>query len=60
MIAALDGTEIRAREGGRLVIVMEGSTAGELGGRLAEIAGFPGVIAANMVFEHIEEGEGTS
>lgn len=49
----LPGTEVRHVENGKLVIVMEAATSGELGGRLAEISGMDGVLAANMVFEQI-------
>lgn len=59
MIARLDGPEIRAHDGNRIVVVIEGASAGELGGLLTTIGGLAGVIAANMVFEHIEELEGT-
>ena len=54
-IERLRGPEIHARENGRIVIVMEGSSAGELGALLTAIGNLDGVIAANMVFEHIEE-----
>ncbi len=57
MLATLEGTEIYAREGGRIVVVMEGASSGELGDRLNAIGALEGVIAANMVFEHIEEPE---
>ena len=56
-LASMNGTEIRAFEGSRIVIVMEGPTAAELGDRLTEITSLAGVIAANMVFEHIEAEE---
>jgi nitrate reductase NapD len=58
-IAAMDRTEIPAHEGGRIVVVMEGGSAGELGDRLTAIACLDGVISANLVFEHIEELEVT-
>ncbi len=54
-IARLEGCEVVAAENTRIVIVMEGSSAGELGGLLAAISDLDGVIAANMVFEHVEE-----
>lgn len=54
-IARLQGCEVVAAENARIVIVMEGSSAGELGGLLAAIGDLEGVVAANMVFEHIEE-----
>jgi nitrate reductase NapD len=58
-IAAMEGTEIPAHEGGHIVVVMEGSSTGELGDRLTAISCLDGVIAANLVFEHIEELEAT-
>jgi nitrate reductase NapD len=59
-ITSMKTAEIRARDGGRIVVVMEGATSGELGSRLAEIASLSGVISANMVFECIEELEETA
>ena len=59
-LGVMDGVEIHARQAGRIVVVIEGESAGELGGRLTEIAAIDGVIAANMVFEHIEELEGSA
>ena len=56
-IARMDGIEIRANDNNRIVVVMEGSSAGELGARLTALGGLDGVVAANMVFEHIEELE---
>jgi periplasmic nitrate reductase NapD len=56
-IAAMPETEIRAHHTGRVVIVLEGTSAGDLGARLAALADIEGVISANMVFEHIEELE---
>lgn len=38
----------------KIVIVMEAAESGILGGRLAEIATWQGVLSANMVFEQIE------
>jgi nitrate reductase NapD len=54
-IAQMANTEISAVENGRLVIVMEGATADDLASRLIAISNIEGVVAANMVFEHIEE-----
>lgn len=53
-IAALPGTEVHRVEGGKIVIVMEGTNTGEIGARLAGIALFDGVLSANLVFEQIE------
>jgi periplasmic nitrate reductase NapD len=54
-IERMQGLEIHARENGRIVAVMEGSNVGELGLLLTAIGNLDGVIAANMVFEHVED-----
>lgn len=56
-LGELPGTEVRHAENGKIVIVMEAASSGELGGRLAEISGMDGVLAANMVFEQIDTSE---
>ena len=53
-LAALPGVEIHQRNASKIVIVMEATESGILGGRLAEIASWPGVLSANMVFEQSE------
>lgn len=53
-INALPDTEVHRVEGGKIVIVMEGRSTGEIGARLAGIALFDGVLSANLVFEQIE------
>ncbi len=54
-INALPLTEVHRVEGGKIVIVMEGASTGEIGARLAEIGLIDGVLSANMVFEQIAE-----
>jgi len=49
------GAEIGAIQDGRIVVVLEGPSPGALGTLLGAIGGLDGVLAANMVFEHIEE-----
>lgn len=57
-LRGLPGTEVAQVENGKIVIVMEAASSGELGGRLAQIADLPGVLAANMVFEQVlDEGD---
>ena len=56
-LCRMDRTEIHARQAQRIVVVMEGSSADELGARLVAITSIDGVIAANMVFEHVGEVE---
>lgn len=57
-LAALSGTEVGPAGGNKIVIVLEGRTRDEVGARLAQIALMDGVIAASLVFEHIEEDKG--
>ena len=53
-LAALPGVEVHQRDASKIVIVMEAAESGILGGRLAEIACWQGVLSANMVFEQVE------
>ncbi|MAA98706.1 MAG: glutamate synthase [Stappia sp.] len=55
-LSEMPDIEVTAAEGIKLVIVLEGRTRNTVGGRLSEIATLDGVISANMVFEHVEEG----
>ena len=50
MLAALPGVETHQSNASKIVIVMEAAESGILGGRLAEIASWQGVLSANMVF----------
>ena len=52
-LAALPGVEVHQRDASKIVIVMEAVESGILGGRLAEIATWQGVLSANMVFERV-------
>lgn len=54
-INELPDTEVHRVENGKIVIVLEGSSTGEIGSRLAGIALFDGVLSANLVFEQIVE-----
>jgi nitrate reductase NapD len=54
MLAALPGVETHQSDALKIVIVMEAPESGILGGRLAEIACWHGVLSANMVFEQVE------
>ena len=53
-LATLPGVEIHQRDASKIVIVMEATESGILGGRLAEIASWQGVLSANMVFEQVD------
>ena len=56
-IEALDGVEVHGGDATRIIVTIEGTSTGELGDRLTEINLMPGVLVANMVFEHAEETE---
>lgn len=56
-LAALAGAEVHHSSASKLVIVLEGPGSGALGGMLADISGWPGVLSANMVFEQRLEEE---
>lgn len=54
-LAGMENVEVHGHAGGKIVIVIEGTSTGMLGDRLSQISLMNGVIAANMVFEHVEE-----
>lgn len=57
VLAALAGfgnVEVHGADKGKIVVVIEGPSTGVLGDTLMRIAALDGVIAANMVFEHVE------
>ena len=53
-LAARSDIEVHHVGASKIVIVMEAAESGILGGRLAEIASWQGVLSANMVFEQVE------
>lgn len=58
-LMSLEGVEIHGCDATRLIITIEGGSTGQLGDRLTEINLMPGVLVANMVFEHAEEPDET-
>ncbi|NVP58570.1 chaperone NapD [Mycoplana rhizolycopersici] len=56
-LAEVPNVEVHAAEQGKIIIVIEGRSSGEMGATLAAISGLPDVMAANMVFEHAESLE---
>ena len=50
-LAQLDGVEVHATGGGKIVVVIEGPSSGFLGETLIGISAMDDVIAAHMVFE---------
>ena len=55
LLAALPDLEVHHKDSAKIVIVMEAADSSVIGGRLAEIASWPGVLSANMVFEQVEQ-----
>lgn len=53
-LGAMEGVEIGARQGAKLVVLLEGPGSGAVGALLVQIAVMDGVVSANMVFEHVE------
>lgn len=53
-LGTMEGVELSAREGRKLIVLLEGPSNGAVGSLLARIAVMKGVISANMVFEHTE------
>lgn len=56
-VEALDGVEVHGGDATRIIVTIEGASTGELGDCLTKINLMPGVLVANMVFEHAEEME---
>ena len=54
VLAGLANVEVHGADRGKIVIVIEGPSTGVLGDTLMRISTLDGVIAANMVFEHVE------
>lgn len=53
-LAGFANVEVHGCDKGRIVVVIEGPSTGMLGDTLMRISVLDGVIAANMVFEHVE------
>ncbi|MCT7666291.1 chaperone NapD [Shinella kummerowiae] len=56
-LAGFDNVETHGADKGKIVVVIEGPSTGVLGDTLMRISLLDGVIAANMVFEHVEMEE---
>ncbi|MFB9949136.1 chaperone NapD [Rhizobium puerariae] len=57
-ISAMSNVEVHGVQDGKMVVVIDGYSSGQLGEALSTISAIDGVVAANMVFEHSEELEG--
>ena len=53
-LSNMENVEVHGHAGGKIVVVMEGTSTGMLGECLSKISLLDGVIAANMVFEYVE------
>jgi periplasmic nitrate reductase NapD len=56
-LGEMANVEIHAHQGNKIVVVIEGASTGILEDRLSQISALDGVIAANMVLEHVETEE---
>ncbi|WP_439632037.1 chaperone NapD [Shinella sp.] len=56
-LGGFDNVEVHGADKGKIVVVIEGPSTGVLGDTLMRISTLDGVIAANMVFEHVETEE---
>jgi nitrate reductase NapD len=56
-LGLLEGVEVHAAAAGKIVVVIEGPTAGYLGDRLIQISAMEDVLAAHMVFEQAMDEE---
>jgi len=52
-LSKMEGVEVHAADGSKIVIIIEGPTTGALGERLTKINLLDGVLSANLVFEQI-------
>ncbi|MCA1491332.1 chaperone NapD [Sinorhizobium alkalisoli] len=57
-LAQMETVEVYGHQGGKIVVVIEGTSSGMLGECLSRISGLDGVVAASMVFEHVDAGHG--
>lgn len=56
-ITALPGAEVHGQDPkGKLIVVLEAPTQGEIGALANEISGIPHVLSAAMVFQATDEG----
>lgn len=53
-LSRLPGTELRAAEGGRLVVVCEGGSGGEILDLIARMRDLPGVLNVALAYQHAE------
>lgn len=53
-LSGMNNVEVYGHQDGKIVVVIEGTSTGMLGECLSRISALPGVVAASMVFEHVE------
>lgn len=56
-IVKMENVEVHGEGGGKIVVVIEGTSTGMLGECLTRMSLLDGVISASMVFEHVETEE---
>ncbi|THK37882.1 glutamate synthase [Ensifer sp. MPMI2T] len=56
-LSRMSNVEVHGHQGGKIVVVIEGASTGMLGECLSQISALEGVVAVNMVFEHVEKEE---
>jgi len=54
-ISEMPDTEVHGIVSGKIVIVLEGGDVGEIGERMIAISLMDGVLAANLVFEQVDD-----
>ncbi len=54
-ILSMADVEIHHEARSKMVLVLEGPDSGAIGSKLIEITSLDGVLAANLVFEHVEQ-----
>ena len=59
-MAAMEGVEIHAEGTGKLVVVLETASEGEIVSRLSEIGSLDGVLSTSLVFHQVEDAEAMS
>ena len=57
-LQGLDGVELHAQEGGRLVVTIEGASYAHCAERLNHLASLPGVAASSLVYHQVDNDTG--
>jgi len=60
VLAALDGVEVHAASGGKLVVTIEAASDAAIAERLSQIQNLDGVLSAALVFHYFEPAGGAA